>query len=489
MSIPAPTAPKRQLSVFDSTCIIVGIIVGAAIFRSAPDIAGAMGSATGTMVIWLIGGLLALAMVLSYAELAIAYPREGGDYVYLGRAYGGWAGFLFAWAQMTILRPGDIAMMAFVFSDYAGGLFGEFSHASRIYAAAAVGVFTVINILGVKGGKWTQNVLTVVKAAGLVAILVVGLLAPGASSQPAASQPATSQAAITQPAATQPATSQAAATQRTDDEEGGLTLGGLKLALILVLFTFGGWNEMGYVAAEVRNPRRNILRALVLGTVAVAVLYLLVNAAYLSALGHAKMSASKAVAIDTVATVFPNVAGSAVGALVCISALGAINGLTFAGARITYAMGAEHRPFRRLGTWSGRLGTPVPALLLQGCISIAIILILGGFVETIIYTASVFWLFLLGTAVAVFVLRRREPNVERPYKALGYPITPIIFVGLCLFMVYCTVTFAWQFIPRALIVAEAILLIGAVIYILMLERGLTKQGRLQTGERPPPSDD
>jgi APA family basic amino acid/polyamine antiporter len=191
MSTETPTAPKRQLSLFDSTCIIVGIIVGAGIFRSAPDIAGAMASGGGTMLIWLIGGLLVLAMALSYAELAIAYPREGGDYVYLGRAYGGWAGYLFAWAQMTILRPGDIAMMAFVFSDYAQGLFGTFAYASRIYAAGAVGVFTVINILGVQGGKWTQNVLTVVKAAGLVAILVVGLLAPGASSEPA-SQPATS---------------------------------------------------------------------------------------------------------------------------------------------------------------------------------------------------------------------------------------------------------------------------------------------------------
>ncbi len=486
MSTETPTAPKRQLSLFDSTCIIVGIIVGAGIFRSAPDIAGAMASGGGTMLIWLIGGLLVLAMALSYAELAIAYPREGGDYVYLGRAYGGWAGYLFAWAQMTILRPGDIAMMAFVFSDYAQGLFGTFAYASRIYAAAAVGVFTVINILGVRGGKWTQNVLTVVKAAGLVAILVVGLLAPGASSEPA-SQPASSQAvssraAVTQPAVSQPATGQAATAPQADEEPAGLTLGGLKLALILVLFTFGGWNEMGYVAAEVRNPRRNILRALVLGTVAVTVLYLLVNGAYLRALGHAAMSGSKAVAAETVATLLPDVAVKAVGILVCISALGAINGLTFTGARITYAMGREHRAFRLLGTWNRRVGTPAPALLLQGCISAAIILVLGGFVETIIYTASVFWLFLLGTAVAVFVLRRREPSVERPYKALGYPVTPLIFVGLCLFMIYCTVTYAWQVVPHALIVAEGILLVGAVIYILMRERALSKRGGSGTAQ-------
>jgi amino acid transporter len=460
------TAPKRELSLFDSTCIIVGIIVGAGIFGFAPTIAKSMGSWPGTMLIWLIGGLLVLAMALCYAELAIAYPREGGDYVYLGRAYGGWAGFLFSWAQMTILRPGDMAMMAFIFAEYAQKLTGSFSYASRIYAVAAVIVFTVINILGVKGGKWTQNVLTVVKAAGLVAILVVGLLAAGRSGASGATQPAATQAASSQPASTQGTSTQPVATKPAPTKSSGLTLDGLKLALIFVLFTFGGWNEMGYVAAEVKSPQRNILRALVLGPVAVTALYLLVNAAYLGALGYAKMSTSEAVAVGTVATLLPKTAGAAVGVLVCISALGALNGLTFTGARITYAMGAEHATFRRLGTWSRRFGTPVWALLLQGCICSAMILVLGGFVETVIYTAAVFWLFLLGTAASVFVLRVREPDVPRPYTAVGFPITPVLFVAVCGFMVYCCVTYAWDYKRLSLGVSAFILAAGAAVYVL-----------------------
>ena len=167
--------PKRELSLFDSTSIIVGIIIGAGIYQMAPDIAKGAGSAWGVVAIWVIGGLLSLCGALSYAELATAYPVAGGDYVYLSKAYGRWAGFLFGWAQLTVVRPGDIAVMAFAFATYGRAIFdplaGSPDLSQRLFAGTAVLVLTVINILGVTQGKWTQNLLTTAKALGLLAIV------------------------------------------------------------------------------------------------------------------------------------------------------------------------------------------------------------------------------------------------------------------------------------------------------------------------------
>jgi len=425
-------APRKELSLFDSTCIIVGIIIGAGIYETAPTVAAGMPGWPGVLGIWLAGGLLALTGALCYAELATAYPREGGDYVYLSRSYGRWAGYLFGWSQLAIIRPGDIALMAFVFARYAGTLYEPFENSHVIYAAVAVIALTTINILGVKEGKWTQNLLTVLKTLGLLAIITVGLSTRNPSM--ASARPAS------------------------------LTMGGFELSLILVLYTFGGWNEMAYVAAEVKRPKQNIVRALVLGTVAVTALYILVNAAFLHALGYAKMTGSQAVAVDTVATVLPDIAGRAISIIVCISALGAVNGLVFTGSRISYAMGEEHTAFRRLGRWHQRLGTPVWALVIQGCLSLAIVLVAGSFIKTILYTAPVVWIFFLATGSSVFVLRYKEPKTSRPYKVMAYPLTTIIFCVCCIFMFYSCVSYALVQRPVGLLISLGILFSGALVY-------------------------
>ena len=421
--------PKKALSLFDSTCLIVGIIIGAGIYKTAPDVAKGAGCWWGVLAIWVVGGLLSLCGALGYAELATAYPREGGDYVYLSRAYGRWAGFLFGWMQLAVVRPCDIAAMAFAFATYARMLYDPFRNlvvpydklpfvesspeaavpcSMLVYAGLAVVVLTAINILGVREGKWTQNVLTIVKALGLLAIVGVALVGP--------SVPPTTESVGYFP---------------------------LSVALILVLFTFGGWNEMAYVAAEVKNPNRNIIRALVLGTAAVTVLYLLVNGAFLWTLGYAGTATSEAVATDTVKDVFPaTIGGRLISALVCISALGAINGLVFTGARISYAVGADHRAFRVLGRWHSRRGTPVPALLVQALIAIVLIVALGSFVDTIIYAAPAVYSFYLATTLAVIVLRFKEPGVKRPYRVLGYPVVPLVFCCVCALLIYKSVQYA-----------------------------------------------
>ena len=433
IKFPIATTPKRELTLFDSTCIIVGIIIGAGIYETAPTVAAGVGGSWGVMLIWLVGGLLSLAGALCYAELASAYPRDGGDYIYLNRAYGRWAGFSFGWVRMVLVYPVDIALMAFVFSRYAQKIWMPLENGGVYYAGGAVLVLTVINLVGVRGGKWTQNVLTVIKALGLLSIVAAACFAPAVEDASGASV--------------------------------DIKLEGFQLSLILVLFTFGGWQEMAYVAGEVRRPERNIARALLMGTATVTVLYLLVNGAFLLALGYPKMVQSEAVAVDTVSTVFQQeAAGRLVSILVCISALGAMNGLTFTGARVSYALGAEHRVFRGLGQWSERRGTPLWALALQGSLSLLVIVCAGSFVDTIIYNAPMIWLFFLATGLSVMVLRRREPHVPRPYRVIGYPVTPILFCLCCVFMLYSSIAYAMSQKPVALLVAAAVLLAGVPIY-------------------------
>ena len=277
--------PKKELSLLDSTCLIVGIIIGVGIYQSAPTIAKGVGDGWGVMGIWIVGAFLSLCGAMVYAELATAWPREGGDYVYLTRAYGRWAGFLFGWLQLSVVRPGDIAVVAFAFATYARVLYAPFGpeetvYTHRVYAVAAIAALTAVHIIGVRQGKWTQNILTAVKILGLVAIVGVAVAAPGAARPPEAVSPLP-----------------------------------LSLALILVLFSFGGWNEMAYVAAEVKNARRNITRALVLGVAGVAVLYLLLNGAFLYTLGYSGLANSNAVAAESIAAMFPEVGGRLISAL------------------------------------------------------------------------------------------------------------------------------------------------------------------------------
>jgi amino acid transporter len=178
------------------------------------------------------------------------------------------------------------------------------------------------------------------------------------------------------------------------------------------------------------------------------------------------MSQSEAVAADAIATALPRMTGNAMSVLVCISTLGAANGLIFTGSRISYAMGSDHALFSRLGVWSKRFGTPVGALVLQGALSLAIVLVAGSFIDTVIYTAPVFWLFILGTGVSVFVLRRKEPNITRPYKVSGYPVTTVIFCAACLFMLYNCITYALSNKPKGLLVIVVVLFAGALLYVI-----------------------
>ncbi|HUY88923.1 MAG TPA: amino acid permease [Pirellulales bacterium] len=410
-------APQRQLTLFDSTSIIVGIIIGSGVYKAAPDIAGCVPSSVAVIGVWLVGGLFALIGSLCYAELATMFPAEGGDYVFLSRAYGRPMGLLFAWCELWIVRPGSIGSLAFVFADYANEILPLGPHALVIYAAGAIAVLTAINILGVASGKWTQNLLTAAKLAGLLAVVAIGFL----YSAPEASSPA-----------------------KPSSSDWGL-------AMILILYAYGGWNDMAYVSAEVRNPEKNIFRALISGTLAVTLIYVLVNAAFLHALGFEGLRQAPAVAADVARLGAGDWGAKAVSVLVAVSALGAVNGMIFTGGRIYYAMGKEHALFALLGRWSPRLGTPAWSLAVQGLIAIGVVLGFGltldssgdgGFERMVTFTLPVFWLFLLLVSLSLIVLRLRDPSRPRPHRAPFYPLTPLAFAGCCAFMLRASLLYA-----------------------------------------------
>jgi amino acid transporter len=239
------------------------------------------------------------------------------------------------------------------------------------------------------------------------------------------------------------------------------------LAMILVLLTYGGWNEMAYVATEVKDPQKGILRALLIGTLAVTAIYVLVNLAFLHALGLGGVRRATAVAADVLRLGIGNWAGVAISALICISALGAINGQIFTGARIYYAMGSDHRLYAWLGRWNAARGTPICSLVIQGAITLVLMVLFGlsreGFESMVKFTTPGFWFFLMLVGVSLFVLRRREPAVGRPYRVPGYPLTPIIFCGSCALMVYASVSYAVEHRSWEAFWSIAILLVGVAM--------------------------
>lgn len=416
-----PAAPTRQLSLFDSASIIVGIIVGAGIYETSPQIAGLVGGPGSLVLVWAVGGMIALVGAMSYAELATTYPSDGGDYVYLTRAFGRQVGFLFAWAEYWIIRPGNVGMMAFVFARFAHDLapLRPTSAANRfdyvVYAGGAIIILTALNLLGVRAGKTTQNLLTIAKVVGLLIIFILGVFFGSGGETIAA-----------------------------PSVDAGST--NFQLALIFVLFTYGGWNEMSYVAAEVRNPERNISRALILGTLVVTITYVAVNLAFLRALGLQGTAESQAVAADVLRLQFGPSAGRIMSSLVCVSCLGAINGLLFTGSRVFYAAGKDHRVIHWLGRWSRKFDSPIQALLLQLAVTLALIGAFGsedGFQQLLRFTTPVYWFFASGVAVSLFVLRWRDPKVDRPHRVIGYPLTPLLFLASCLFMFYSSADYAY----------------------------------------------
>ncbi|MCS7293552.1 MAG: amino acid permease [Gloeomargarita sp. SKYBB_i_bin120] len=407
----APTPLRPQLTTWDGIALIVGIVVGVGIFETPVWVAANLTSGWQMLGVWLLGGFLSLVGGLCFAELGAAYPHPGGVYHYLDRMFGSRLAFLFGWARMTVIQSGSIALLAFVFGDYCSQLWRLGDYSASWYAAAVVLLLTGCNWLGVKPAKWLQAGLSGAKVLGLLLVVVAGWRAVGVMSE---STPST-------------------------------TTFNLGLALIFVLFTYGGWNEAAYISAELRHVRRTMPRVLLGGIGLVTVLYLLVNWAYLRGLGLNGMAASQAVAAELMRQTFGPAGVALTSGLIALSALGAIQGTMITGARTNYALGQDFSLFRGLGVWNQRWDSPVAALAFQGVVCLALVglgtVTRKGFATMVDYTAPVFWLFMLLTGVALIGLRWREPDRVRPFRVPGYPLTPLLFCATCGYLLYASLAY------------------------------------------------
>jgi basic amino acid/polyamine antiporter, APA family len=432
---------RPQLSLWDAISIIVGIVVGTSIYRATAPVFDNAGGPWTTLILWLVGGVLAWCGAVCYAELATSYPRDGGDYEYLNRAFGSWCGFLFAWAQITTVISGNIGIVAYAFADYCGRIWPAASQHTIAFALSATLALSALNAFGVVAGKRTQNILTVIKLIGLSGIVIAAAFAPAPIQATSLSAATTTVVAHTN----------------------------FGLALIFVLYAFGGWTHAAYVAAEVRDQRRNLPRALVSGIVGITLIYLLVNIAYLHTLGFEAARHSSTPAADVLENVCGPWAGRIISLLVVMSALGAINGMILTGTRIYAVWGADYPALSWFGKWNERRAAPIAAIALQAVIATLLILLVGsaagrdlfdaalkgvgltplpwqkfssGFETLVAGSAPVYWGLCLLTAVAVFVLRIKHPDRERPFQMPLYPFPAILFCATCGYMLYASVDYA-----------------------------------------------
>jgi amino acid transporter len=410
-------APRETLSLVDGLVIVVGMVVGTGIFAAPAMVAQFAGSSFNYLALWLAGGALTLIGALCYAELATAFPNAGGEYHFLSRAYGRGTALMFAWARCTVIQTGAIALVAFVYGDYAQGILPLGPYGPAIHAALIILIFTGINVAGTMQGKTAQKIFTVTDVTALLMLVVAGLVVI-----------LSGKAAVPTPAIPETAKS-----------------GALGLAMVFVLLTYGGWNEAAYLSAELRDGKRNMVRVLAASILAITALYFLVALAYLQVMGFEGLQKSSAIAADVMQRAFGPTGATLIAIFVCGSAISTLNATIFTGARVYYALGRDLPGLKFFGIWSARGENPSHAFLLQGAIALALVGLGGisrnGFKTMVEYTSPVFWLFMTMIAVSIFIFRRRDPGRALAYRVPFYPLTPIIFTATCIYMLYSSLAY------------------------------------------------
>lgn len=418
IAIPAEAAPQPVIGLGAAMALIIGVVVGAGIFKAPAIVAGMTGSAPWMFAAWALGGAMSIVGALCYAELCTTYASAGGDYHFLHRAYGRSVSFLFAWARFAVIATGSIALLGFVFGDYMNQVLPLGAAGPAYYAAAAIVLLSWLNTRSVRAGTAAQAWLTALEVIGL--LLIVGaalmLLGQGGATPPAAAAPALP--------------------------------GSLGLAMVFVLLTYGGWNEAAYISAELMEPRRNMVRALVLSLLIITALYLLVTWAYWQGLGMGGMRRSEAIAADLLRAAFGPAGALMISIVIAVAAITSINATIIVGARSSYAAGRDWKPLARLGVWDQRRGTPVNALRVQ-CLAALLLVLAGawtgsGFKAMVEFTAPVFWLFFLLSGISLFVLRVRDPARARPFRVPLFPLLPLVFCAMCAYMLWSSLSYVYN---------------------------------------------
>lgn len=391
----------RRLSLVDSIAIVVGSMIGGGIFLIPNLVARSLPSMPAIMGVWVLAGVISLLGALACAELGALFPATGGQYVFLREAYGSGAAFLCGWSLFTVARTAQAAWLAVVFSQYAG-YFVPLGHlASSVLSLAVLGLFTWVNYRGVKSGAKVQNGFTVAKVMGLLIIVAAALL--WGRHNPAGM----------------------------GAHQSGITMSSFGVALIACLLAYDGWVQLTFVAGEIRNPKRNVVQALSAGTLGVIAIYLIANVAYMRVLTIPQIAASEHVGADAAAAVLSGAGATVVALLIIVSVLGSLNAVFLTSPRVYFAQATDGLFFKKFAEIHPVHGTPGFAILAQAAWS-AVLLLTGSYESLVDYAMFGMWLFYGLMVGGVMVLRRTRPDLPRPYRMWGYPVTPVVFVIITL---------------------------------------------------------
>ena len=440
---------KRDLGLWSAVSIVVGTVIGSGIFLVPTNMIQQMGSPGLVFFVWVFGGFLSLAGALSYAELAAAMPRAGGEYNFLEEAYGPFWGYLYGWTQMFVAKSGSVATLATAFYLYLANFRPELSAVAatipwpigpgrlpleirygQLFAIGLIIALAIANYYGVRVGGGIQVVVTAAKILLILGVIIFGLAGPAGSRENLASS-------IPAP--------------------GGVAA--FFAALVAALWAYDGWNNVSMVSSEIRNPRRNLPVALIGGTIVVMTLYLLTNLAYFYVLSAAEVGASERVAADAMRRVLGEPGAAAVSIAAMVSIFAALNGSILSGARVPYAMARDRRFFRALAAVHPTHFTPSVAILALGAWS-SLVLLSGRYKELFTYVIFASWILYGMTAAAVIVLRRKKPEMVRPYRTLGYPLVPVLFVAVAACLVVSTLFQS----PRESLLGIVLILLGIPFY-------------------------
>ncbi len=463
-STPEPRPPQLvpNLGLYTAAAVVIGSMIGSGIFKKSAVMAGYLHSPGWLLATWALAGLITCSGALANAEVAGMFPAAGGQYVYFRRIYNDFVGFIYGWAVFAVIQSGSIASIAYVFAEYLGyfvdltrfdlatpgpsiHLFGPVTMTPlsnlglKLLTVGIIAALTGVNMLGVALGGAIASIFTTLKVLAVGGMVALTFTLGDGSAQN-----------FVDPGGVVPSLT-----------AGGLwaTVAGVGMALAGAFWSYDGWNNVTFLAGEVRNPTRNIPRALGLGTATVVGVYLLVNLAYLYMLPVAEMAGSKLVAADVMKRVMGHTGGALLSGLVVLSTFGSTNGSILASARVSYAMARDGLFFSALGKVHPRYRTPVTALLVQGIWSSALVFS-GSFDQLTDMLIFVSWIFYALAAAGVFVLRRKMPDEPRPYRVWGYPFTPALFVAFAASFVIVTLVQN----PRDTLLGLALLAPGVALY-------------------------
>ncbi len=401
---------RKELTLYGLTMVAIGSCIGSGIFLTPSQIAGHLPAPALILLVWAIGGIITLTVALTFAELGAMFPQTGGVYVYLKEGYGDLFGFLYGWAYLLVITTGAIAALTIACARYLSFIFPLGENGQTLTAISAIVLVTVVNIVRVKAGEIFANIFTGLKLLGVFAIIMVGVIlgSPQTMNMP---------------------------TTLIESSGGAVTAFGL--ALIGVLWSYGGWQHASYVAGEARDSQRTVPMAMVIGAGVVAAVYLLTNLAYLFLLPVEQIAGSSSIAADAVSTVIP-FGGILVAVMIAISTFGTAGIYCLTAPRLYYAMAADGLFFKKLAEVHPRFRTPVNAIVIQSVWAILLLLFWGTFEDVITYVVFMDWIFFALTGACVIIFRFTRKDAERPYRTIGYPVTPLIFIGISTFFVINT---------------------------------------------------